>query len=235
MFNNSNYEIDSQSETVQNNFRKYVLKTFLTMALGLLVTAISSVVILNTGLIYSLYRIPMFPLILMVAQVGVVVAFSARLFKASATTTRMMFVVYSILTGVTFSVIGLIYTGADISLAFIMTCAYFGSLVAIGYATKIDLSRFAPILFTGLIILIIFNVVSMFLKIDGMDMIVCSVGLLIFTGITAYDAQKMKRLYMQHEGNEDMLQRLSLYSALELYLDFINIFLYILRIVGNRD
>lgn len=235
MFNNSNYEIDSQSESLQNNFKKYVLKTFGTMALGLLITAISAVVFLNSGLIFSLYRIPMFPLILMIAQFGVVMAFSARLFKASASSTRMMFIVYSILTGITFSVVGLIYTGTDISLAFLLTFAYFGSLVAIGYTTKIDLSRFAPILFTGLIILIVFNVISMFLNVDGMDMIVCSAGLLIFTGITAYDAQKMKRLYMQHEGNEDMLQRLSLYSALELYLDFINIFLYILRFVGNRD
>lgn len=235
MFNNSNYEVDSLSESKQTDFRKYVLKTFGMMALGLLITAISSLVFLYSGMIRIVFTIPMFPLILLVAEVGVVIAFSNRLHKASANSARAMFIIYSILTGFTFALLGLMYTGADITLAFGLTCAYFGALVAIGYTTKMDLTRFAPILMTGLLILIVFNVLALFLDMDGMQMIICSFGLLVFTGITAYDAQKMKKMYVQYEGNEDMLQRLSLYSALDLYLDFINIFIYILRIVGNRD
>lgn len=235
MFDHSNYEIDSLSESKQTDYRKYVTKTFGTMALGLLVTAISAVIFLYSGIAFTLFSIPMFPLILIFAELGVVAAFSSRIRKASASSARTMFFIYSILTGFTFAMLALLYTGTDISLAFLLTCFYFGALVVIGHTTKIDLSRFAPIMFVGLLVLIVFNVISLFLRMDGMDMMICSLGLLIFTGITAYDAQKMKRSFIEYEGNEDMLQRLSLYSALELYLDFINIFLYILRILGRKD
>lgn len=236
MFENNNFEIDSQSTDSQLTFRKHVLKTFGTMALGLFITAASAVFFLRSGLAIRFYlSVPFSQFILLAAQIGVVFTFSARLFKASVGRARTMFFVYSVLTGVTFSMLGMVYTLTDISLAFTMAAVYFGSLVAIGYTTKMDLSRFAPILFTGLIILIVFNLGAYLFNVQGLEMIICSVGLLIFTGITAYDAQKMKRLYVQHEGDTDMLQRLSIYSALELYLDFINIFLYILRLLGSRD
>ncbi len=235
MFNNSNYEIDSLSESKQADFRKYVLKTFGTMALGLLITAISAVLFLRTDLVFYVFRFRWFPLILIVAQIAVVSSFSIRLFKSSVKTVQAMFFFYSVLTGFNFALLGLAYTGTDISLAFFLTCAYFGSLVAIGYTTKMDFSKIAPIMFTGLLILIVFNIIALFADMQGMEMLICSVGLLLFTGITAYDAQKMKRNYIQFEDDDYMLQRLSLYSALDLYLDFINIFIYILRIVGDRD
>lgn len=235
MFENNDFEIDSQSSSF-SSLEKYTLKTFMIMALGLLITAVTAYGFLWSGLFFRLYFAVgrMFPLIMLIAQLGVVFAFSAKLFKANISTVRIMFFAYAILTGMTFSSLCVVYTMTDISMAFGLTCLYFGALVVIGRTTHINLSRFAPILFTGLIVLIIFNVVGFFINLDSFTLLMSSVGLIIFTGITAYDAQKMKKLYYQYEGNEDMLSRLSMYSALDLYLDFINIFLYILRILGNR-
>lgn len=236
MFENNDFEIDSQSSSSYSSLEQYTLKTFMIMALGLLVTAVTAYAFLWSGLIFRLWFAVgnMFPMIMLVAQVGVVIAFSSRLFKANVGTVRTMFFVYAVLTGITFSTLGLAYTSTDISLAFGLTCLYFGALVVIGRTTHINLSKFAPIFFVGLIVLIIFNVVGFFINLDSFTLLMSSAGLILFTGITAYDAQKMKKLYLQYEGNDDMLSRLSMYSAMDLYLDFINIFLYILRILGNR-
>lgn len=236
MFKNNDFEIDSQSSSSYESLEKYTLKTFMTMALGLLVTGVTAYAFLWSGLFFRLYFSVgrMFPMIMLIAQLGVVFTFSAKLFKASVNSVRIMFFAYAILTGITFSSLGVVYTGADISIAFGLTCLYFGALVVIGRTTHINLSKIAPILFIGLFVMIIFNVIGIFINLDGMTLLMASVGLIIFTGITAYDAQKMKKLYYQNEGNEDMLSRLSMYSAMDLYLDFINIFLYILRILGNR-
>lgn len=233
MYRNDDLEFSTSAPAV--SFSSYALKTFGMMALGLLVTTISAAFFYFTNLsLWLLVKVPYMSLIVFVAQLGVVIAFSSRLFKASVASTRLMFFAYSILTGFTFSVLGWLYYAPTIFLAFGITCIFFASLVVIGYTTRMNLARIAPILFIGLFLVIIFNVLAMFINLSQYEMIACSAGLLIFTGITAYDAQKMKRLYYQYEGNDEMLQRLSMYSALELYLDFINIFLYILRMLGNR-
>lgn len=235
MFNHNEFEIDSQSASAYTSFEKYTMKTFGMMALGLLVTAITAFLMnINYFSLRLFVTYPSLSFILMIAELGVVIAFSARLFKASLTTTRVMFFAYAVLTGITFSVLQYVFEAWSIYLAFGITCIYFGSLCIIGYTTKMNLAKIAPIMFTGLICLIIFNVIGMFINLERWDMIICSVGLILFTGITAYDAQKMKKMYLQFQGDEGMLARLSMYSALELYLDFINIFLYILRILGNK-
>lgn len=235
MFDNNDFEIDSRSSSAYTSLEKYTLKTFVMMALGLLVTTITAVLMnINYFSMRLFVSFPAITYILLFAELGVVVAFSARLFKASLTSTRIMFFAYAILTGITFSVLQYAFNAMTIYIAFGITCVYFGSLCVIGFTTKMNLAKIAPILFAGLLCLIIFNVVGMFINLARWDMLVCSIGLILFTGITAYDAQKMKRLYLQYQGNEDMLSRLSMYSALELYLDFINIFLYILRILGNK-
>lgn len=236
MFKNNDFEIDSQSSSSYSSFEKYTLKTFMIMALGLLITAVTAYGFLWSGLIFRLAFTfgNMFPMIMFVAQIGVVIAFSSKLFKSSITTVRTMFFAYSVLTGITFSTLAVFYTKTDITLAFTLSFLYFGALFVIGKTTHVDLSKYAPIMFIGLLILIIFNVIGFFINLNGFSLLLSSVGLILFTGITAYDVQKMKKLYYQYEGDEEMLPRLSMYSALNLYLDFINIFLYILRILGNQ-
>lgn len=251
MFEKNDFEVDSQSAaeriaaednfvnaqaTSQTSMQKYYWKTFMTMGLGLLVSAIVALLLSMNATGYRiLIQVPWLTYVLPIMELGVVIAFSARLFKSSINTVRVMFFTYALLTGITFGFLQYIFEISTIFLAFGITCVYFGCLCLIGHSTKVNLSRFAPILFTGLICLIIFNVVAIFIDLSAYEMIACSVGLIIFTGLTAYDAQKMKKLYFEHEGDEAMLERLSMYSAMELFLDFINIFLYILRILGNKD
>ena len=230
--NNEEYFKPSYATSLQ----QHAVKTFVWMTIGLLVTAATAFAVFNSDLIYFIYgRGSFLPLVLIIAQFGVVIALGARLTKMSPTSAKVLFLAYSALTGVTFSTLGLAYALADLGIAFLITAVYFGSLVVIGYTTKMNLLRFGPLLFGGLLALIIVEVVMMLMGADTTTMAFSAIGLLLFTGITAYDAQKMKALYASYEGDEEMLKKLSIYSAFELYLDFINIFLYILRFVGKKD
>lgn len=231
MNNNENYFEPELSTDLQ----KHSVRTFGWMTIGLLVTTVVALVISTTDLIYTLFAIPYLPLILLVAQFGVVIALAGRIMKMSPASAKALFLVYAVIVGITFSTLGVVYDLGTLGLAFLVTAVYFGSLVVIGMTTKMNLLRLGPILFGSLLALIICEVIMMFMGVGTDTMLFSAIGLLIFTGITAYDAQKMKALYAQYEGDEVMLKRLSIYSAFDLYLDFINIFLYILRFLGNRD
>lgn len=224
-----------EPQVTATSLQKHAIRTFVWMTIGLLVTAATAFAVYSTDLIYYIYSNRFTPLLLIVAQLGVVIALGARLMKMSPTSAKALFLAYSILTGITFSTLAIVYLPGTIAMAFLMTAVYFGSLVVIGYTTKMNLLRFGPILFGGLLALIITEIIMMFIGADTGTMLISAIGLLLFTGITAYDAQKMKALYVSYEGNEEMLQKLSIYSAFDLYLDFINIFLYILKIVGKRN
>lgn len=216
---------------------KHTAKTFGLMTLGLGITFLVAYLMYASGLSLSLLRTvgASFPFIMLICELFLVFTLTARMFKMSVSTVRIMFLVYAVLTGVTFALLGYIYDVRSIFIAFGMTTLYFGSLAVIGYTTKVNLLRFGPILFVGLICLLILNLVSWFINLSGFETLICSIGLLIFTGYTAYDTQKMKALYLQNEGNNDALNRLYVYSALQLYLDFVNIFLYILRFIGKKN
>lgn len=236
MYEEENFEIDSQSYGAHTTLEKYTAKTFGIMALGLLVTAITAYVLnINYMGLRLWISFPYLHYVLIFSQLGVAIAFTARLFKASITSTRIMFFIYSILTGFTFSILQYIYDSTTIYLAFGITCIYFAALCTIGFTTKMNLSRIFPLLMVGLVAIIIFNIVSLFIDLEALDRVVCSVALIVFTLLTAYDTQKMKKLYEQYQGDELMLSRLSMYSALELYLDFINLFLRILQILGKNN
>lgn len=217
------------------SMQKHSVRTFAWMTIGLLITAVTAVVVYQSELMYVIYSNRFMPLIILVAQLGVVVALAARIMKMSPTTAKLTFVGYSILTGITFSTLAVVYPLGTIGVAFGISAVYFGSLVVIGYTTKMNLLRFGPILYGGLLAFIIVEVVMYFLGMDITTMVMSGIGLALFTGITAYDTQKMKALYAQYAHDETMLEKLSIYSALDLYLDFINIFLYILRFVSNKD
>lgn len=221
---------------MEEGMRKHAMRTFGWMGLALLVTAISAAFFYFSGIYLRLYlMLGGLGYFLMIAlQFGVVIAFSARLTERSVGTTRMLFLAYALITGLTFSVIGLLYDARSIMFAFGITAIYYGALAVIGYTTRINLMKFGPLLYISLIVLIISEIVLALMGTSGDTMLLTTIGLLIFTGLTAYDVQKMKVLYLQCE-DEALRERLSVYSAFELYLDFINIFLYILRFVGNRN
>lgn len=211
----------------------YTAKAFLWMFLGLLTTFAVAFFGYATGTILYVFAIPYFHIVLLVVELGVVMFLSARLHKLRVGTARALFFVYAAINGVVFSAYFLIFSMLSLILVFAMTAVYFGAMALYGYRTKTDLSRIRPILVGGLIFLIVCGLLSLFLPLGAVDRVVCLIGVAIFLAFTAYDTQKIRTLYNAYQYDQAMLERASIYSALELYLDFINLFLYLLRFLGK--
>jgi FtsH-binding integral membrane protein len=169
---------------------------------------------------------------LIFGELGLVWYLSARVMKMSNLTSLLLFIAYAILNGITLSVVLLVYSGAAISTAFLVTAGTFGIMSAAGYFTKKDLSGFGSLMVMGLIGIILASIVNYFIKSDTMGYIISYVGVMVFVGLTAYDTQKIKN--MAHELEEDQLKKASIMGALTLYLDFVNLFLMLLRVLNRR-
>ena len=144
-------------------------------------------------------------------------------------------IAFSLLMGISLSSIFAVYTAGSITTTFLITSATFGIMAVLGYTTSTDLTKFGSILMMGLIGIIIAMVVNWFMQSSTLDYIISGLGVLIFTGLTAYDMQKLKRIGMQVDSTSDEGNKYALMGALTLYLDFINLFLFLLRFLGNRD
>lgn len=206
------------------------------MTLALVITAVTSIFVANSpNLIEFIYGGKYLFYGLLIGELALVWFLSARINTLSLTTATAGFIVYSILNGVTMSFIFLIYTHSSIAMTFFITAGTFGAMALFGTLTKKDLSSWGNILLMALIGIIIASIANFFLKSEMMYWIITYAGVLIFVGLTAYDAQKIKRLIQAH-GNEinDSTQKMALMGALSLYLDFINLFLFLLRIFGGR-
>lgn len=214
----------------------YTAKTFGWMFLGLLVTFGVGLGVAVSGAMYSILSMGtagMFAL--MIAEVILVMVLSSRLQTLSIGAARGLFFAYAALNGITFSTIFFVYDVQILITVFALTALYFGVLAAYGFVTKRDLSGLRPLLMGGLLFLAVYWLLSMFLPLSGADRVMCFVGLAVFMGLTAYDAQKIKQMHAAFEGDYEMSKKASIIAALQLYLDFINIFLYILRLLGNRS
>jgi len=231
--------VEQQQQTVS------VAKTFLSgvfmwMFLALGITAATAWLFATTpSLISMLYNsetggMSITGWIVMLSPLGLVLLMSARINRMSASTMVLVFIVFSLLMGASLSFIFLTYTGASIAKTFVITSAMFGSMAVLGYTTKTDLSKFGSIMFMGLIGIIIASVVNMFMRSEMMDYIISFIGVLVFTGLTAYDVQKLKRIGSQVDAETESARKLTIMGALTLYLDFINLFLFLLRFFGNR-
>lgn len=173
--------------------------------------------------------------VLVIAEVGLVMAISAMINKMSAALATALFVAYSALNGITLGFIFFFYTMESIALTFFITAGTFGAMAVIGMVTKIDLSKMGSILMMALIGLIIASIVNIFMHSSTLYWICTYAGVLIFTGLTAYDVQNIKRLCLETEGEGfEAKRKVAILGALSLYLDFINLMLYLLRIFGNR-
>lgn len=169
-----------------------------------------------------------------IAQIVLVIWLSARLPKMSMTSATLLFILYSALMGMTMSTIFMIYTMSSIASVFFITAGTFLVMSLIGFFTRIDLTRVGSLLFMALVGLIIASVVNIFLHSETLYWVVSYAGVVIFVGLTAYDTQKIKNTFIQYGEVDEMGQKLALYGAFSLYLDFINLFLHLLRIMGDR-
>ena len=231
-------QTETQSITIsqarQDAASIFLAKVFNWMAVGLGITGIVAYVTAASGLAVRIINSPFF-LIIALGTLGLVFFLSARIDKIQASTASALFIAYSVLNGLFFSTIFLRYTGASIASTFVITAGMFGAMAAYGLVTKRDLSGWGSFLFMGLIGLIIASIVNIFLKSPGVYWVTSMIGVLIFTGLTAYDVQKIKR--MGEEGimaqGKDAITKGSIMGALALYLDFINLFLMLLRFFGG--
>lgn len=173
-------------------------------------------------------------IILFVIQIGLVIAVSAAINKISATVATALFMLYSALNGLTLSAIFIVYTGASLVTTFAAAGGMFAAMSVYGFVTKRDLSRMGSLLFMALIGLVIATVVNIFWANSMLYWIITYAGILIFVGLTAYDTQNLKRIALQTADNPSMAARLAISGALKLYLDFINLFLLLLRVMGDR-
>lgn len=169
------------------------------------------------------------------APFGLVLLMGMRFNKLSATSMLMVFIAFSVLMGLSLSTIFLIYSLGSIYLTFFVTAITFGIMAVLGYYTQTDLTKFGGILRMALIGIIVAMVVNWFMGSAQLDYIISILGVLIFTGLTAYDMQKIRQIGMQVEAGTEGESKLALMGALTLYLDFINLFLFLLRFLGNRD
>ena len=213
-------------------FQSQLNRTYGIMALGLSLTFVCA--ILTAWL--APFVILSFPLamILLIAQVITVVAFSSAVHRARFQTVMTMFVVYSILTGVSISYIFLLYDMRNIILCFAATALCFAILAILGHNTRRDLSGLGRFFLVGLIGVLILSLVSFFLGSTILEIAVACIGLVLFLGITAYDTQRLRRFAEQYPEGDEMSRKISVYFAMQLYLDFINIFLYIIRLFGRQ-
>lgn len=232
----------SAVEHVDEGLRQYMIKVFNYMGLGLVVTALAAYLTVNTPLLSMMFSVDMtaqtvslsvLGWIITLAPLAMIFAFNAVLAKGSPAAAQLMFWAFSAIMGISMANVMLLYTAESITRVFLITAATFGGMSLLGYTTKKDLTSIGSFLYMGLWGIIIASIVNIFMKSSGVYYAISYLSVLIFTGLTVYDVQKIKMMYYSADDN-DTLTRKAIVGALELYLDFINLFLSLLRILGNR-
>ncbi len=230
-------EIKTVADAYQRSAQVALFRNvYLWMTMALAITGLTALIVSDSYAIQQMiFTNQMVWWGLLIAELALVWYLSARIQRLSFASATCMFIVYSILNGATLSVILLVYTAESIASTFFITAGTFAAMSLIGYFTKKDLSSMGSLLFMALIGLIIATVVNLFMKSETLYYILSYAGVIIFVGLTAYDTQKIKRMLLS-EGVEvnDTTRKVALMGALALYLDFINLFLYLLRLLGNR-
>ena len=221
---------------LSETFAAVLRRVYSWMTLGLLLTAGTATFVSATPLFQVLAAQPLIFFVLMFAELGLVIGLSWGINRLASATAVLLFLLYSILNGLTFSVLFAVYTLGSVASTFVATAALFGVMSILGYATKMDLSRLGSFLFMGLIGLLIAMLVNLFWANTVLGWIITFAGILIFLGLTFFDTQRIKRMTAAalQQGDENVQARMGILGALSLYLDFINLFLFMLRLGGRR-
>ena len=240
--NYNDYELKEYAATgrqweVSSAFPVLMRKVYVWMTMALIITGFTAYGVANSpGILQAIVTNPILFWGMIIAEFALVIGVSAAINRLSLTTATLMFVLYSIINGALLSFIFLAYTSSSIATVFFITAGTFAAMAVVGYTTKADLSSMGKYLLMALIGMIIATLVNVFfVKSTGFELILSYVGVLIFVGLTAYDSQKIKQMLMQAPDAGEAAQKYALLGALSLYLDFINLFLYLLRIFGKRE
>ena len=218
---------------IDEGLRSYMLRVYNYMASGLALTGIVAYLVAQSPeVMHAVFGTPLYWLVVL-APLGLVFFLSARINRMQASTAQALFWFYAGLMGVSLSFIFVAYTGTSIARVFFITAGSFAGLSLYGYTTRRDLSAFASFLMVGLIGIILASVVNLFLHSTGLQFAVSVIGVLVFAGLTAYDTQSIKELYLASD-DASTATRKSVMGALRLYLDFLNLFLMLMQLLGNR-
>jgi FtsH-binding integral membrane protein len=223
----------SASLPVAERVSEFLRAVYGWMCAGLAITACSAWFIAGSpSIVRAIATNRLLFWLLMGAQLGIVIALSARVEKMAASTASLLFVAYSALTGVTISFVLLAYTGESVTTTFLVTAGMFGSLAAYGTMTRRSLAGVGQFLFMGLVGVVLASVVGIFWHSDGLQFVISFIGVIVFAGLAAYDAQRLKAMALASPSGPTGTY--AIVGALALYLDFINLFLFLLRFMGNR-
>ena len=213
--------------------RSYMLSVYNYMASGVLLTGIVALLFANSGLAEQVLSTPL-RWVIMLAPLGFVMAMSFGLNRMSTGTLQMLYWAFATVMGLSMSSIFLVFTGTSIAQTFFAVAAAFMGLSLFGYTTKKDLSGFGTFLIMGVVGLLVAMVINLFLQSTVLQLAISAIGVLIFAGLTAYDTQKIKSMY-DYVAGTDMMGKVVIMGALNLYLDFINMFTFLLQFMGSRD
>lgn len=233
--NRFGYGAQAQSAALfDEGLRKHMLRVYNYMGLGLVITGIVAFVVSQTPALY----VPIFstPLkwVVMLAPLAFVFFFSFRIHAMSAATAQMAFWAFAAVMGLSLSSVFLVFTGTSIARTFFITATMFGAMSLYGYTTKRDLSQFGSFLMMGLIGVIIASVVNIFLGSSALQFAISIIGVVVFVGLTAWDTQNIKEQYAENVDQESQ-QKLAVFGALSLYLNFVNLFQLLLSLTGQRE
>ena len=233
MENNFYNQVEERAQSSALSFPALMSKVYLWMTLALVVTGMTAYYVASSpAILYAIVSNQIAFWGLFIGELVLVFVLSSRIMRLSFVTASLMFVIYSIMNGVFFSFILLAYTEQSIATTFLITAGTFGAMSLFGFVTKRDLSAMGRILFMLLIGLIIATVVNIFMKAEGLTLILNYAGVVIFVGLTAYDTQSIKQMLQEH-GDKEGAEKIALLGSLSLYLDFINLFIYLLRFFGE--
>lgn len=236
LVNNRQETLDKHEGALSAAFPALMRKVYVWMTMALVITGLCAWgVATSPALTQMLYGNRAAIWILFIADIGLVFYITARINRLSLSTATTLFIIYSALNGVALSSIFMVYTMTSIAKVFFITAATFGATAIYGYVTKKDLTKFGNLLFMALIGLVIATLVNLFLKSAMLDLMLSYVGVVLFVGLTAWDSQQIKRTLAMMPGMDEVSQKVALFGALTLYLDFINLFIYLLRIFGRSD
>ncbi len=218
----------------QESLGEYTAKTYMWMFLGLLLTFGIGFSGYASGLVLYAFQTPFAIPVLTGLELITVLVLSMKITTLSIGMARFLFLFYSALNGIVFSVYFLMFGVADMMFIFAATAVFFGTMAIVAKVFQIDVSGLRPLMFGGLLLLIVFGIVSMFINLGAFEVVLCYAGIIIFLLFTAYDTRKISALYTAYSRDPEMLAKSSVISALQLYLDFVNLFLYILRLMNSR-
>lgn len=224
----------SRTSTYDASLRSYMVKVYNLMTLALGLSGFVAYLVANTPALFHLFFQTPLSWVVMLAPIGFVMFFGYKINRISAASAQTYLWVFSALMGISLSSILIAYTGTSVARVFFITASCFGAMSLYGYTTKKDLTGMGSFLIMGVIGLLIASLVNIFMQSSAMQFAISVIGTLVFIGLTAYDTQRIKQTYYQFAGDREMVGKAAVMGALSLYMDFINLFIMLVQLLGDR-